>query len=157
MSEDTERSPLATIEALEAAAFRVGQVARRLLAEHPGLPVWEIRPRAIAYSRHPTNSAQLEISPRDTDAVRAWAEALGTTVDVKFYDNPARSHCFEYHGAECTIGGVEVSISATRRPSEEEITAWRTKRDQALADAEKDTRDAGDVHSADTTAGGHGE
>lgn len=127
MNEDTGRSPLDTVEAFEAAAFRVAQVTRKLLAEHPGLPVGEIRPRASAHCAYADVSAQVEIATRDTDAVHAWAAALGTTATVEFHDVRGASRAFEYHGAECTVGGVEVSVCATRRPSEEEIAAWRER------------------------------
>lgn len=134
MSDDTEYTPLQTIEALEAAAFRVGQVGRRLLADHPDLPAWNVRPAAFASDRGTT--AQLEISTYDVDAVRAWAEALGTTVDIKFHDGAgSHAHCFEYHQAKLTVSGVEVSFAATRQPTEEEAAAWRAKRDQASTEA----------------------
>ncbi|WP_329311657.1 hypothetical protein [Streptomyces sp. NBC_01262] len=127
---DTEYTPLQTIEFLEAAAFRVGQVWRRLRANHPDLPVSNVRPSVYANERDTTS--RLEISPDDVDAVRAWAEALGTTVDIRFHDGAgSHAHCFEYHHATVTVSGVEVSFAATRWPTEEEAAAWRAKRDQA--------------------------
>ncbi|MDT7847248.1 hypothetical protein [Streptomyces justiciae] len=135
MSENTNRSPLTTIEAFEAGAFRVAHVSRQLLAEHPSLPVREIRPATIAFQGPATTHAKLEISTNDVDGVRAWANALGTTVSVAFYDARGVSMAFEHHEAQVTVGGVEVTVTATRHDlTEEELTAWRIAQDRTVAE-----------------------
>ncbi|MFM9542275.1 hypothetical protein [Streptomyces turgidiscabies] len=131
-SEETERSVLATIEAFESAAFRVGRVARRLLAEHPDLPVWEVRPFAATHPRPGSDTAQLELASRTVDDVAAWAQALGTTPNVRFHDSPlTATGAFEFHLAAQTIDGVDVRIMATRSTTEEETAAWRAKTAEA--------------------------
>lgn len=136
MSENTNRSPLATIEAFEAGAFRVAGVSRQLLADHPNLPVREIRPATIAFQGPATTHAKLEISTDDVEGVRAWADALGTTVSVAFYDARGASSAFEHHEAQVTVGGVEVTVAATRHElTEEELTAWRVAQDRAAAES----------------------
>lgn len=130
----TERTPLATVEAFEAAAFRAASVARRLLADHPDLPVRQIRPNASAYADTDSTFAQLEISTRSVDGVRAWAEVLGTTVTVHFHDARGSSTlAFEHHQAQAEVAGVEVAVVATRRDlTDDEFAAWRAK--QAAAE-----------------------
>ncbi|NWF28000.1 hypothetical protein HW130_17295 [Streptomyces sp. PKU-EA00015] len=129
----TERSPLGTTEVFEAAAFRVSRVVRRLLAEHPGLPLKEIRPSARADGFGGTRSAQVELDPREVDGVRAWAEALGAEVQVKFYDTTAGCPAFESHKATVEVDGVEVEIACTRSLSDDEAQTWRTGQDLANA------------------------
>jgi hypothetical protein len=147
VSEDTERTPLDTIEAFEAAAFRTSQVARRLLAEHPSLSVREIRLHASAYRYPDSRLPQLEVRAGGIDGVRAWAEALGTDVDVKVHDSANNGYAFEYCEAALVVGGVDVRVYATRSLTQEEAAVWRTKQDQATG-AGKDTL-RGDVHPAE--------
>ncbi len=136
-AEETERSPLATIEAFESAAFRVGQVARRLLAEHPDLPVGDMQPFAATHPRPAGDTAQLEMMLRTVDDVAAWAHALGTTPNVRFHDSPfTATGAFEFHQAAQTIDGVDVRIMATRSTTEEETAAWRAKTAEAAEDGD---------------------
>lgn len=127
MSERTERSALATIEAFESAAFRIAQVARQLLAEHPGLPLWDIRPIA-SERRSGIKTAHLELSLSEVEDLLAWAEALGVTAAVRFYDAKNSAQAFEHHEATQTITGVAVVLTATRRPTEDEIALWRERK-----------------------------
>lgn len=128
MSETTERSPLATIEAFEAGAFRVAHVARRLLADHPDLRVSDIRPHANAYQGPASVHAELEISTRDVAGVRGWADALGITVAVRFFDACIGCPAFEYHEARTETGGIAVKVVASRSDlTEAEVDAWRIR------------------------------
>lgn len=124
----TERTPLATVEAFEAAAFRVSHVARRLMADHPGLPLRQVRPGASAY-QDGNAFARLEFLARDVEGVRAWAKVLGTTVKVNFHDaRGSNTLAFEHHSAEAEVAGVEVTVYASRRDlSEDELATWRAK------------------------------
>jgi hypothetical protein len=131
VSDSTERSALATIAAFESTAFRIAQVARQFLAEHPDLPIFDINPRAYE-SVHGRSTPKLDITVGTPDDLRAWAEARGVTVDVAFYDSASSAHAFEAHKVAQTISGVEVVLGATRTPTEDELTAWR---DQAAAAA----------------------
>lgn len=127
----TERTPIATIEAFEAAAFRVSHVVRRLLAEHPALPLKEIRPSSHAYGTAPT--ARIEVDPGDVDAVRAWATALGAEVQMKVYDATAGCRAFEYHKATVEMDGVEVDIACTRSMPDDQAQARDTRQNKAAA------------------------
>lgn len=131
MSDNTQRTPLATIEAFESLAFRIACVARQLLAEHPDLPLMEMRPCAFGSSTTVSTSSELDITAYDTDAVRAWATALGTTVDVRFHDADSVVARFEYHCAKATVDGVRVHVGSTRQPTEDEVAAWRAKQETA--------------------------
>lgn len=133
MNESTEPTPLQTIEAFEAAAFRAAQLGRALLAEHPDLPVGSMR---LSLYAHPNSmTANVEIAVWDTPAVTAWADALGTTAGVSFHDSPEDAGAFEYHSARTVRGDVEVSVSGTRQPTAEELAVWRA--------AKAETADAG--------------
>lgn len=122
-----------TVQLFEAAAFRVGHVARILQAEHPDLEIKEIRPSvyASAFSDEITATAKIDMRAATTDGVHAWAHVLGVEVDVKFHDSVGTSRAFEHHQATATLDDVEVTIYDTRSPSDEEIAAWRTRTVQA--------------------------
>jgi hypothetical protein len=120
----TEHTPLSVVEGFEAAAFRLTQVARQLLAEHPGLPINDIRPSVLA-STHGI-SAQLEISVYDEGTgVRAWAEALGAAVTIDVHD--VGTYAYEHHEATVERGGVTVHVGGTRRLTDEEFATLRAK------------------------------
>lgn len=139
MSERIKRTPLATIEAFEAAAFRTAHVARKLLADHPDLSVNEIRPRAAtsSYMRDDDMGA-LEISTDTVDDVRAWAEALGAEVEITVHaDIPGlQTRPFAIHRCTARIGGVEVKAIDSRELTEEEVAAWRAEQERAAAERE---------------------
>lgn len=118
-----------TIQLFEAAAFRVGHVARILQVEHPDLEIKDLRPSvyASAYSDEISATAKLEMRAASTDGVHAWAQALGVEVSVNFQDAVGASRAFEHHEAKVTLDNVEVTIYDTRRPSDEEIAAWRAR------------------------------
>lgn len=128
MSKSTKRDFLATIQAFEAGAFRVAHVARQLLADHPDLPVREIRLLAHEAQDPAASDVRLEISVRCADDARVWADALGTTVTVTFYDHGSTARAFEYHVVRATVGGVGVEIKTTRIDlTDAEIEAWRAQ------------------------------
>lgn len=137
MSEETRRSPLATIEAFESAAFRSAQVARQLLADHPDLSVYEIRPYAAtsAYMQD-ADMGKLEISTDTVDDVRAWAEVLGAEVEITVHaDIPGlKTQPFAIHRCTARIAGVEVKVIDSRELTEDEVAAWRAEQGQAAAE-----------------------
>lgn len=132
MSEGNERSPLAGIESFEAAVFRVGQVARRLLADNPELPVRDLEPTAWTLAQGTAVTAALEITPDSVDGVRAWAKALGGEASVEVRGKGARYRVAKF---ETEIAGVQVEFTATGAASEDEIAAWRAEQDQAATSA----------------------
>ncbi|WP_432193778.1 hypothetical protein [Streptomyces sp. bgisy027] len=137
MSETTKRDPLANIEAFEAGAFRVAHVARQLLADHPDLPIREIRPQSSAYQDPGRTYASLEISAGSTAGVRAWADALRATVKVTFYDHNSTAAAFESHQAQAVVSGVDVAVVATRgHLNEDELAAWRAQQSAAAGGGE---------------------
>lgn len=130
MSEHIERSPLAEVEAIEAAVFRIGQLARRLRTEHPELPIERMEPTAWALAtgyRGTDVHAELEIGAGSVDGVHAWATALGTKDIVKTTDKGPHQAA----KAEVVIHGVMVKVSGTRTLVGDEYAAWCAKRDQA--------------------------
>lgn len=119
---------LATVEEFEAGAFRVGQVARRLMADHPDLlMLGELRPVTVTHRCPGGLAPQLEITVRTTDDVAAWAKALGTAVEVHFHDEAGVTTAFEFHETRPSIDGVDVWVTSVRRTTEEETTAWQAK------------------------------
>ncbi|MGW3417023.1 hypothetical protein [Streptomyces phaeochromogenes] len=131
MSDATEGNVLARIDAMEAAAFRAGLMARRLLAEHPDLPVKEIRPGFVGGGR-----AELQINTDDCDGVSVWAERLGLPVESKIssytYDT-GYEMVFEACRAEGQVDGVGIELLGTRSLDGAEREAWIAERDQAAA------------------------
>lgn len=111
----SEMTPLQCIEAMEANAFRVGQVARRLIADHGDL-IERLRPYAF-----PTGG-QLELSVRTVEDAAALATALQIVLDRQVYDRgPAGLGCFLAVDGKREINGVTVSVLATRDASPEEL------------------------------------
>jgi hypothetical protein len=121
-----ELTPVQTLEAFEAAAFRMSGVTRRLLAEYAALPVQSLRPNVFGASYNGA-TAQLAVEPGTREGVRAWAEALGAAVKARFYDTgPGVPVPFVYLRAPLDIDGVAVSIEASYEPGAEEIEGWRS-------------------------------
>jgi hypothetical protein len=116
-------NPLAAVEAMEAAAFRTGHMARRLLAEHPDLSVREIRLGYVSGGK-----AELEIDADTCDAARAWADRLGLDVELKTssykYDNSVYEVVYEACHAKGLIDGVSLDVSGTRSVEGAEREAW---------------------------------
>lgn len=134
MSDEQTRTPLEAIEAMESGAFRLGHVVRRLLAEHPDLPVRRIHQYVSGSAfldEAPAVTAQVEISVRGIDSVRACAEALGGEVKVTVMGAAAP---FEHAELPIVIDGVELRFVSTRRLSEDEAAAWRAEQGQAAAE-----------------------
>ncbi|MEV0112327.1 hypothetical protein AB0H77_03585 [Streptomyces sp. NPDC050844] len=118
---------------MEAAAFRVGQVARRLLADHPGLSVRDLEPTVWSLSCGIAVTQQLEITPDSIDGVRAWAEALGVEVKVAVQGKAAYAP-YKVAKFKTEIDGVEVEVGTTGVATDDEVAAWRAERDQAGAE-----------------------
>lgn len=130
MNEQT--NPLALIQAMEAAAFRTGLMARRLLAENPDLPVREIRPGYVG-----GGSGELHINADDCEGARAWAERLGLQTEsrIRSYDvGNGYENVYESCRAKGEIDGVGVEFLGTRSVDGEEREAWIAERDQAAAE-----------------------
>lgn len=132
MSENTKSNPLAAIEAMEAAAFRTGLMARRLLAEHPDLPVKEIRPGFVS-----GGNAELHINVDYCDGVRAWAERLGMQTESKISSytvGTGYENVYEACRAKGQIDGTDLEFLGTRNLDGAEREAWIAERDQAAAE-----------------------
>lgn len=132
MSERTEKDPLAAVVALEAATFRVGQLARRLLAEHAdaGLAVPDVY--VFAHDDGDT-TAELKLSTGSVDGARTVARALGIEPETKMSDH-SLAFVFERVWGETVIDGIKVKISGRRQLSDEETAAWRAEQGQAAAE-----------------------
>ncbi len=138
MSAETNHTPIEAIEALESGAFRVGQVMRRLLAEHPDLPMRRVRPSVYVASwlddEPADTAARVEISARTIDGVRAWAKALDGDAEVQTV-NPSTSRAsmpFEHAEFTTRVDGVVLQVVGTRQLSAEEAAAWHAE--QAAGD-----------------------
>lgn len=129
MSEDL--TPREVLEAYEAAAFRLSGVARRLLAENPGLPVRQIFPtaRGTAYRG---GWATLRLTSDTEDNVNAWARVLGAEVTTEFFDDDnVGGSPFLSFSATAEVDGVEVEVQTSRRLPDEELPLWRGKQQAA--------------------------
>jgi hypothetical protein len=131
MSEPTERDPLAAVVALEAATFRVGQLARRLLAEHSGAGLVVTDAHVFAHDDGDT-TGELLLFTSDVDGARRVARALGAEPETKMSDF-SRVFVFERVWGETVIDGIKVKITGRRTLSDEETAAWRAEQDQAAA------------------------
>ncbi|MFF5958439.1 hypothetical protein [Streptomyces luteogriseus] len=138
MSDETSHTPIEAIEALESGAFRVGQVMRRLLAEHPGLPVFYFRPSVHVTAWLDDEPAEttlaLQFSARTVDGVRAWAAALdvAAATEIKNWGVAGNPRALsESAEVTTTADGVQLVITGTRALSAEEAAAWHAEQDQA--------------------------
>jgi hypothetical protein len=132
VSEETKGNALAAIEGMEAAAFRTGLMARRLLAEHPDLPVQEIRPGYVSGGR-----AELQINAGYCDGVRAWAERFGLQTESKISSytyGTGSEMVYESCRAEGQIDGADIQFLGTRNVEGAEREAWIAERDRAAAE-----------------------
>ncbi|MCR3732221.1 hypothetical protein FHS35_009139 [Streptomyces umbrinus] len=131
MSEETKGNVLAGIDAMEAAAFRTGLMARRLLAGHPDLPVKEIRPGFVSGGH-----AELQINTDDCDGVRLWAERFGLSVesDISSYTlGNDHENVYEACRAKGQVDGVGIELLGTRSLDGAEREAWLAERDKDAA------------------------
>ncbi|WP_225080487.1 MULTISPECIES: hypothetical protein [unclassified Streptomyces] len=127
MSETTERTPLlATLDAFEAAASRTVEVARRLINDHPDLPLDTLTPilrmaRTIGADGGATHAARmrLQAATTDPDAVRAWARALGAKAESGIEDGV---HALEWAEVRTWVDGVHVEVVGWRTLPDEEVS-----------------------------------
>lgn len=131
MSGEIEHTPLEAVEALESGAFRVGQVMRRVLAEHPGLPIRSIRPSVYAsgyLDESASTTLRVEMSARTVDGVRAWAKALGAEPESRITGPEVP---FEHAELVVDVDGVTLEITGLRHLPDDEAAAWRAEQDHA--------------------------
>lgn len=101
------RELLRDIERVEAQTLAAGQLARRLLADHP-IPTYRLRIKQRYAPQTPARFVMaLEMWARDTDALMDWADALGARID----SSPVTD---DGHGTELSvrtvIGAVPVRV-----------------------------------------------
>lgn len=122
--------PLAAIESLESAAFRVGQVARHLLAEHPDAGLTVKSADVFGYEDN-VGAATLYLSARSVDTARTVAAALGIEVrtEMRRCSPYAVFESVDGHGA---VDGIEVRLMALRHLTDDEAAAWRTNQGQVV-------------------------
>ncbi|MEH0657559.1 hypothetical protein QA860_07385 [Streptomyces stelliscabiei] len=133
MSETTARNVLAELEAFEAAAFRIGQLARSLRADHPDLPVETMEPTvwSFAGADGPKLHITLELVCGSADGACAWAKAL----DVEATVTTSTTSPHKQAAAQAVIGGVTVKISGFQSLTGDEYTAWKAAREEAAVTA----------------------
>ncbi|MEV1063430.1 hypothetical protein [Streptomyces sp. NPDC050263] len=127
---------LGGVMALESGAFRAGQVARRLLSEHPELTVR--RATCSAYSHAdtwdpPTCTPTLDLRADGLDGVRAWALVLGAEVKPDMRGGP---YVYESGDCEAEVDGVLVRVTGSRKLTDDEAAAWRNQQTEAAAGGE---------------------
>ncbi|WP_060879984.1 hypothetical protein [Streptomyces scabiei] len=129
MSETTARNVFAELEAFEAAAFRIGQLARSLRTGNPDLPVETMEPTlwSFAGSDGPQLHITLELVCGSTDDACAWAKAL----DVEAAVTTSTTSPTKQAAAQAVIGGVTVKVSGLQSLTADEYTVWKADRDQA--------------------------
>ncbi|MFJ9243773.1 hypothetical protein [Streptomyces sp. NPDC101776] len=127
MSGATQDRPLAAVQTLESTVFRLGQLARRLLAEYPDAGLIVDTCHVFGHDDG-ESSSQLELRAPDVDAVRAVCAALGAEAHTKTVDHHI---VMEHVRGETTLDGVCVKVRAFRHFSSEESAVWRAEQDQA--------------------------
>lgn len=122
MSEQT--NPLERVLRAESALFRLGVVARRLIAEHPDLPVRSITP----YLGAPDGTLPdgLTINPGSADGFMQWAAALGAAAEPDDVTDHG-DYGYRYHAATGAVDGIRVTLSRVALLSRDEIAAWRAE------------------------------
>ncbi|MFD9107175.1 hypothetical protein [Streptomyces bottropensis] len=127
-TEPTARNVFAELEAFEAAAFRIGQLARSLRAGNPDLPVEAMEPTlwSFASGDGPKLHITLELVCGSVDDACAWAKAL----DVEAAVTTSTTSPYEQAAAQAVIGGVTVKVSGFRSLTGDEYTAWKADRAQ---------------------------
>ena len=104
---DSMSQALTALDAMDADAPRVREVAVRLLTEHAsGLPeLIAVRPYAG------TGGPRLDFQPRTNQRARLWAEALGMTLTESFVRE--RDGWKQWHlSGDVVVDGVRVHVGA---------------------------------------------
>lgn len=122
-----ENNPLDSIQAMESYAFRVGQVARHLLAEHADLPVQELRGHAHG------SRATLEIWAGDVAVVHTWAQRLSAKAETSFTGG-SESGGYEHVSVSTQIDGVDVEIFSLRTIQSDEWEAVQARQAEEAAE-----------------------
>ncbi|MDX5569359.1 hypothetical protein PYK79_47290 [Streptomyces sp. ID05-04B] len=128
---ETTNTLLTAVTELESATFRAGQVARRLLAEHPHLTVRNVSAGLYASAfldGERSSSARLDVRADGLEAARAWAEALGVEPQSEWTDGGI--YVFESARCTATVDGVLIEVSGSRALPPEEAANWRAAGDQ---------------------------
>lgn len=118
--------PMAAIEAMELAAWRVAQTARQLRRDHPDLPVYDMRAASVSCGK-----AELDVNVNTTDDVRMWAQRVGVQPEASTRTY-SPSTIGEHVIATADLNGVTVTVYATRFLSEPEREAHLARRDLEL-------------------------
>lgn len=111
MSQSTDPlapDPMAPVDAMELAAWRIAQTARQLRREQPDVPVRGFRPVGVF-----TGRPELEIEAGSLGAAQEWAQRLGVeaTSEIHVFAPDAIS---EHVTAETNVGDVHVEVYGTR-------------------------------------------
>jgi len=112
----------------ESAVFRAGQVARRLLSEHPHLTVTRATCSTFSHTdawEAPYGKATLDLRADGLDGARAWALVLG--VELKLGTREHSGSVYEYGDCEAEVDGVMVQVAGSRRLLDDEAAAWRAQ------------------------------
>jgi hypothetical protein len=134
---ETTSTLLGAVAQMESNAFRAGQVARRLLAEHPHLTMRNATAglHASVYHDGECNSqAELTVRVNGTDQVYSWAQALGVEQEAKTQETGG--HAYETSVCSATVDGVVVQVGGARRLTDEEAGTWRTQQASAAEGGE---------------------
>lgn len=121
-----EENPLAAVEAAESAMFRMGQLARRLLAEHPTLPLVVLRPEITS-----RRAAFLALSVETLAEVRTWAAALGGETSAEKAARVYGSFGYWYLDTVANIEGIAVRVACAQPMTEAELAAWHADQGDA--------------------------
>jgi hypothetical protein len=131
LTETTTHVLLAAVTEMESATFRAGQVARRLIAEHPHLTVRSASAGMYATVYHDgehSGQPRLELRATGVGGVHAWAKALGADTDSSTKD--AGGHVYESATLTADLDGVRIEVSGSRVLDADEAAAWRAAGDQ---------------------------
>lgn len=142
---------LAGIERAEGAAFRIGQLARTLLAEHQDLT--HLVKEISGFAGQAT--AQLDLDVDGLNGARLWARRLG--IELKSHLNPSGSGGWEHLDGEIDVQGVRLQVHGLQSYDAE---AWATRLlEQQLAElrqhAEQHLAERGEGISPDHLADWH--
>ncbi|MFJ2719438.1 hypothetical protein [Streptomyces sp. NPDC087437] len=113
--------PMAAIDAMELAAFRIGQTARQLRRDHPDLPIYEMRPSSVT-----NGHAELDIHAYDIDAALAWANAISARAEHEMSDY-APETIFKRVTATADVSGVTVTVYAQQVLTDAEVAHYRAQ------------------------------
>ncbi|WP_155054520.1 hypothetical protein [Streptomyces blattellae] len=119
--------PMAPVDAMELAAWRIAQTARQLRREHRDLPLQEMRPVGLA-----TDKPHLEIHAGSIDAVEQWAKRLGAEPQREIHVY-APDTISEHADAGTDVGEVHVIVYGSRFFTAVECEAYH--REQAAKEA----------------------